>query len=68
MITCARSGGVAPSGLTSSLDGVVGFTAGESEPWYQLDRKHGGPQSRSDAVEKRKLTPLVGIEPLLFSS
>jgi hypothetical protein len=32
-------------------------------PWYPFDRRLGGPQSSPDAVEKRKILLLSGIEP-----
>jgi hypothetical protein len=47
---------------------VVSFTPrplyshGKS-PWYLLDRKLGGPQSRSGRGQKKNLQPLPGLEP-----
>jgi hypothetical protein len=53
--------------LVTRWSWVVSFTPGEREPWYYLHRNQGGPRAGLDAVEKRKLLSLVGIEPLRFS-
>jgi hypothetical protein len=68
------SGGIAPRilDLGTSWSWVVSFTArpiyppGKS-PWYSLDRKLGGPQSRSGhGREKVFSLPMSGIEPRLW--
>jgi hypothetical protein len=42
---------------------VVSFTPQGKSAWYPLDRRLGGPQSRSDAVVKRQIpSPLPGLE------
>jgi hypothetical protein len=71
MTTCGRSGGIAPSCLTSSLDGTESsasrpchFTPGQREPWYKLDRRPGGPQSRSGRCGEEKTLASTGNRPL----
>jgi hypothetical protein len=57
--------------LTSLLDGGEWsasrpgrFTLQGKSPWYQLDRRLGGPQSRSGrGGEKKHSQPLPGLEP-----
>ncbi|PNF25877.1 hypothetical protein B7P43_G11128 [Cryptotermes secundus] len=68
------SGGAVPPFLTLALDGrgVVSFTPGyftqeENCPQYPLDRKLGGPQSRSGHSAEEKILYLLGIEPRLSS-
>jgi hypothetical protein len=66
------SGGIAPTLLTSALDGgersasLPGlFTSGESAPSiHWIGRRPGGPQSRSGRCEEKKNLSLPGIEPL----
>jgi hypothetical protein len=41
--------------LTSALDGGGRFIPGDRTPRYPLYRRLGGPQSRMDAVAKRKI-------------
>jgi hypothetical protein len=69
------SGGIAPPFLTSALHGAEWSTSRpgpsileEKSPRYPLDRRLGGPQSRSGrcGVDKNTL-PLPGIEPWLSS-
>jgi hypothetical protein len=64
MKTCGGSGGIAAPILTSALDGVSGqlhvpaaLLQGK-EPHFPLDRRLGGPQSRSGRCgEEKNLTP-----------
>jgi hypothetical protein len=70
MKTCGGSGGIAPSCLTSSLDGAESSASrrGKENPGFTCIGSRAGPRAGLDAVEKRKPLPLLGIEPLLFSS
>jgi hypothetical protein len=62
--------GTAPSFLTSALDGgeLVSsiprplYPPLENRPWYPLDRRRGGPQSRSRCCEEKNLA-MPGIAP-----
>jgi hypothetical protein len=64
------SGGRAPCivDLGTRWREVVSFTPlplypqGKS-PWYQFDRRLGGPQSRSGVGEEKNSQPLPGLEP-----
>jgi hypothetical protein len=63
------SGGIASRiNLGTIWRWVVGFTArplhlrGKS-PWYPLDRRLGGSQSRSGCREEKNSQPLLGLEP-----
>jgi hypothetical protein len=66
------SGGIAPRILTAALagnelsasrPGCFASSPGKS-PWYPLDRRLGGPQSRSGrGGEEKNSQPLPGIEP-----
>jgi hypothetical protein len=57
--------------LTLALDGGEwaascpgSFTPKERAPWYPLDRRLGGPQSRSGhSGEEKNSQPPLGIEP-----
>jgi hypothetical protein len=53
------SGGIAPPFLTSEL----GFTPGEIAPGTHWIGGWMGPSASLDAVEKRQILPLPGIEP-----
>jgi hypothetical protein len=70
-----KSGGIASEFLASSLDGC-GWSASRlgrfilqgKNPRYPLDRRLGGPQSRSGRCGLEKnLLPLPGIEPQISS-
>jgi len=69
---CWGSGGIAPYILNPALDGSGWsasrpgpFTPGGNNPHYPLDRRLGGPQSRSGrGGEEKKSQPLPGIEPV----
>jgi hypothetical protein len=71
MNTYWKSGGIAPLilGFSTRWRWVVSFTPlslylqGKS-PWYPLDRRLGGPQSRSGrGSEEKNSQPLPGLEP-----
>jgi hypothetical protein len=49
--------------MSGQLHSSAVYSLGKS-PRYPLERRLGGPQSSLDAVEKRKILPLPGIEPL----
>jgi hypothetical protein len=65
------TGGIDPRILTPALDGGEWtasrpgrFTPRENSPWYPLDRRLGGTQSRSGrGGEENNSQPLPGIEP-----
>jgi hypothetical protein len=54
-------------GLSMKVNGQLlrpGCFISEKSPWYPLDRRLGGPQSRSGRCgEEKNLLPLPGIEP-----
>jgi hypothetical protein len=67
------SGGVAPRILDFGISWMwmVSFTSrplypqGES-PWFPLDGRLGGPQSRSGRSEEKNSQPLPGLEPVII--
>jgi hypothetical protein len=57
------SGGIALRILDLEVGGQLQATEGKS-PWYPLDRRLGGPQSRSGrGGEEKNSQPLPGFEP-----
>jgi hypothetical protein len=69
MKTCV-SGGIAPPFLISALDGdewsalrPCRFTPGETAPFPHCIGGWMGPRSCLSAMERRKILPLLGIEP-----
>jgi len=68
------SGGIAPRILTSALDGgewsaslPSRFYPQGKSPWYPLDRRLGGLQSRSGRCSEQKtIQVLPGLEPLII--
>jgi hypothetical protein len=61
---------IVPPFLISALDGgewsasrLARFTSGERSPWYALDKRLGGPHSRSGRCGEDINLPLPGIEP-----
>jgi hypothetical protein len=67
-------GGIAPHFSTSTVDEgdwsasrFGRFTPQEKSPRYPLDRRLGGPRSRTGSYgEEKNLLPLLGIEPRLL--
>jgi hypothetical protein len=52
------SGGIAPTFLTSALDGVVSFKPQQFYPPYPFDKRLGGPRSRSERCGVEKISCL----------
>jgi hypothetical protein len=73
-MTYWRSGGIAPRvlDLGTRCRGVVSFTPRplypkRKSPWYPLDRRLSGPQSRSGhGGEEENSKPLSGLEPQII--
>jgi hypothetical protein len=70
MKTYGGSGGIAPIILTSAVDGEEWsasrpgrFTFGETAPSTHWIEGRVGPRAGLDAMEKRKILTLPGIEP-----